>query len=113
MIPLQDNADILEAYVKSWTTGALDKAVSRRSAAYELVLHHLSSFLFHFYTDDKLSLRHKLARSLLRDSSLKLHHEVCKVYCYDFKIRVVMISQQKYPSSFFPSFFPLFIYFYF
>ncbi|KAF3434785.1 hypothetical protein FNV43_RR21871 [Rhamnella rubrinervis] len=74
--PIEDNADILEAYVKSWTSGALDRAVSRRSVAYELVLHHLSSFLFHFCKDDMLSLRNKLARSLLRDSSLKLHHEV-------------------------------------
>ncbi|XP_048337578.2 transcriptional elongation regulator MINIYO isoform X1 [Ziziphus jujuba] len=74
--PVEDNSDILEAYVKSWTSGALDRAVSRSSVAYELALHHLSSFLFHFYKDDKLLLRNKLARSLLRDSSLKQHHEV-------------------------------------
>ncbi|XP_062086775.1 transcriptional elongation regulator MINIYO [Humulus lupulus] len=74
--PKEDNDDILEAYVKSWTSGALDKAANRGTVAYTLVLHHLSSFIFHLCSGDKLLLRNKLVRSLLRDLSLKQHHEV-------------------------------------
>ncbi|EXB94572.1 hypothetical protein L484_022889 [Morus notabilis] len=73
--PIEDNAEIIEAYVKSWTSGALDRAASRGSIAYVLVLHHLSHFIFHSSTGDKLLLRNKLVRSLLRDFSLKQHHE--------------------------------------
>ena len=74
---MQDNADILEAYVKSWTSGALDRAATRQSASYTLVLHHLSYFIFHSGSGDKQMLRNKLARSLLRDLSQKQHHQVC------------------------------------
>ncbi|XP_030483763.2 transcriptional elongation regulator MINIYO isoform X2 [Cannabis sativa] len=74
--PEEDNDEILAAYVKSWTSGALDKAASRGTVAYTLVLHHLSFFIFHFCAGDKLLLRNKLVRSLLRDFSLKQHHEV-------------------------------------
>ncbi|XP_050108271.1 transcriptional elongation regulator MINIYO-like [Malus sylvestris] len=73
--PAEDNPDILEAYVKSWTSGALDRAASRGSVAYTLVIHHLSAFIFSSYTGDKLLLRNKLSRSLLRDFSLKQQHE--------------------------------------
>ncbi|KAF3965968.1 hypothetical protein CMV_009890 [Castanea mollissima] len=73
--PVEDNAGILEAYLKSWNSGALDRAATRGSVANTLVLHHLSSFIFNSYTVDKLSLRNKLVKSLLRDYSQKPHHE--------------------------------------
>ncbi|XP_057500992.1 transcriptional elongation regulator MINIYO-like [Actinidia eriantha] len=73
--PVEVNEKILEAYVKSWVSGALDRAVARGSVAFTLVLHHLSSFIFCCSTDDKLSLRNKLAKSLLRDYSRKQQHE--------------------------------------
>ncbi|PRQ25053.1 putative RNA polymerase II-associated protein [Rosa chinensis] len=73
--PVEDNSDNLLAYVKSWTSGALDRAASRGSLAYTLVLHHLSAFIFESYTGDKLLLRNKLSRSLLQDFSSKQHHE--------------------------------------
>ncbi|GFY94536.1 RPAP1-like, carboxy-terminal protein [Actinidia rufa] len=73
--PVEVNEKILEAYVKSWVSGALDRAVARGSVAFTLVLHHLSSFIFCCSTVDKLSLRNKLAKSLLRDYSRKQQHE--------------------------------------
>ncbi|XP_021800043.1 transcriptional elongation regulator MINIYO, partial [Prunus avium] len=73
--PVEDNFGILEAYAKSWTSGALDRAASRGSLAYTLVLHHLSAFIFNSCTGDKLLLRNKLSRSLLLDFSLKQQHE--------------------------------------
>lgn len=73
---MQDNEKILEAYVKSWTTGALDKAVRRGSIAFTVVLHHLSTFIFGNHTGEKLALRNKLAKSILRDYSRKQQHEV-------------------------------------
>ncbi|XP_068647992.1 transcriptional elongation regulator MINIYO [Aristolochia californica] len=73
--PVEDNADILEAYVKAWISGALDRAFSRGSISFILVLHHLSSFIFHNKAEDRLSLRKKLARSLLRDYSSKEQHK--------------------------------------
>nr|XP_004292271.2 PREDICTED: uncharacterized protein LOC101298197 [Fragaria vesca subsp. vesca] len=74
--PVEDNSDILLAYVKSWNSGALDRAATRGSLAYTLVLHHLSAFIFESYTGDKLLLRNKLSRSLLQDFSSKQQHEV-------------------------------------
>ncbi|XP_008236093.1 PREDICTED: transcriptional elongation regulator MINIYO [Prunus mume] len=73
--PVEDNFGILEAYAKAWTSGALDRAASRGSLAYTLVLHHLSAFIFNLCTGDKLLLRNKLSRSLLLDFSLKQQHE--------------------------------------
>ncbi|KAI9105029.1 hypothetical protein K1719_022745 [Acacia pycnantha] len=73
--PVEDNEVILEAYVKSWVSGALDRAAIRGSVAYSLVVHHLSSFLFHVCPGDKLFLRSKLLRSLLRDYAEKQQHE--------------------------------------
>lgn len=73
---VQDNEDILEAYTKSWTSGALDKAANRSSSAFSLVLHHLSSFIFGNFAGDALKLRNKLAKSLMRDYSRKQQHEV-------------------------------------
>ncbi|KAK6916778.1 RNA polymerase II-associated protein 1, N-terminal [Dillenia turbinata] len=82
--PVEDNEGILEAYVKSWVSGALDKAATRGSVAFRLVLHHLSSFIFNYSHGDKLSLQHKLARSLLRDYSRKKQHEgmMVTLICY-------------------------------
>ncbi|KAB1207630.1 hypothetical protein CJ030_MR7G014915 [Morella rubra] len=74
--PVEDNDGILEAYVKSWNSGALDRAAIRGSVAYTLVIHHLCSFIFHTHPVDKLSLRNKLVKSLLRDYSRKHHHEM-------------------------------------
>lgn len=77
---MQDNEEILEAYVKSWTAGALDRATTRGSMAYTLVLHHLSSFIFLSNAGEKLILRNKLVKSLLRDYSRQQRHEVCKLF---------------------------------
>ncbi|KAL1554479.1 transcriptional elongation regulator MINIYO-like [Salvia divinorum] len=81
--PIEDNESILEAYVKSWTSGALDKAANRGSVAYSLVLHHLSSFIFGSVGDASLSLRNKLAKSLIRDYARRQQHEgmVVKLIC--------------------------------
>ncbi|KAK9287736.1 hypothetical protein L1049_016176 [Liquidambar formosana] len=73
--PVEDDEGILEAYVKSWVSGALDRASTRGSITFTLVLHHLSSFIFHHCTSDKLLLRNKLVESLLRDYSRKQQHE--------------------------------------
>lgn len=73
--PVEDDEAILEAYVKSWVSGALDKAATRGSVTYTLVLHHLSCFIFHNQTSDKLTLRNKLVKSLFRDYSRKKQHE--------------------------------------
>lgn len=77
---LQDDERILEAYVKSWLSGALDKAAKRSSVTFSVVLHHLSCFIFGHLTGDFLSLRTKLAKSLLRDYSRKPQHEVRYVF---------------------------------
>lgn len=74
---MQDNEGVLEAYVKSWISGALDRAATRGSMAFTLVLHHLSSFIFPFHVNSQVTLRNKLAKSLLRDYSQKQRHEVC------------------------------------
>ncbi|KAL3037296.1 hypothetical protein AAZX31_01G058600 [Glycine max] len=73
--PAEDNEAILEAYTKSWVSDALDRAAIRGSVAYTLVVHHLSSFIFHACPMDKLLLRNRLARSLLRDYAGKQQHE--------------------------------------
>jgi hypothetical protein len=78
LVLLQENDGILEAYVKSWNSGALDRAATRGSVAYTLVIHHLSSFIFHSHAVDKFPLRNKLVKSLLRDYSRKPHHKVRK-----------------------------------
>ncbi|KAL2349125.1 hypothetical protein Fmac_003125 [Flemingia macrophylla] len=73
--PTEDNEEILEAYTKSWVSDALDRAAIRGSVAYTLVIHHLSSFIFGVCPTDKLLLRSRLARSLLRDYAGKQKHE--------------------------------------
>ncbi|KAF8406781.1 hypothetical protein HHK36_008873 [Tetracentron sinense] len=90
--PIEDNEGILEAYVKSWISGVLDRAATRGSIAFTLVLHHLSSFIFHSYVSDKLLLRNKLMRSVLRDYSRKPQREGMVL---DFiRYRKPAISQQ-------------------
>lgn len=73
---MQDHEGILEAYVKSWISGGLDRAAARRSVSFTIALHHLACFIFKTNASDKLILRNKLAKSLLRSCSQKQHHEV-------------------------------------
>lgn len=80
LVAVQENEGILEAYAKSWVSGALDRAATRGSIAFTLVLHHLSSFVFNSHKSEKLLLRNKLVKSLLRDYSRKKQHEVCSFF---------------------------------
>lgn len=75
---MQDDERMLEAYCKSWVSGALDKAARRGSASFTLALHHLSSFIFQSCSGNMIPLRNKLVKSLLRDYSRKKQHEVSK-----------------------------------
>ncbi|KAI3714187.1 hypothetical protein L1987_72782 [Smallanthus sonchifolius] len=83
--PLEDDEMILEAYVKSWVSGSLDRSLTRKSVAFTLVVHHLSYFIFGNHSGDKNSLRNKLAKSILRDYSRKSDHEgmVVKLIQYE------------------------------
>lgn len=81
---MQDNDKILEAYVKSWTSGALDRAVGRGSVAFTLVLHHLASFIFVNPIGDRVTVRNKLVKSLLRDYSGKKQHQVQNFFPYSY-----------------------------
>lgn len=76
LIDLQENEDVLEGYLKSWTSGALDRAAARGSVAFTLVLHHFSSLVFCNQGKDKVPLRNKIVKSLVRDLSRKGHREV-------------------------------------
>lgn len=72
---------MLEAYLKSWTSGALDRAAARGSVAFTLVLHQFSSLVFCNGDKDKEgegSLRNKIVRTLLRDLSRKQNRQVKK-----------------------------------
>ncbi|KAF8020652.1 hypothetical protein BT93_G1167 [Corymbia citriodora subsp. variegata] len=73
--PPEDDEHILEAYVKSWVSGALERAAARGSLALTLVLHHISSFIFLNQPKDRVLLRNKLVKSLLRYCSRKQQHE--------------------------------------
>ncbi|PNY05414.1 RNA polymerase II-associated protein [Trifolium pratense] len=73
--PAEDNEEILEAYAKSWVSDALDRAAIRASVSYTIAVHHLSSFIFNACPTDKLLLRNRLIRSLLRDYVGKQQHE--------------------------------------
>lgn len=73
--PPEDDEHILEAYVKSWVSGALERAAARGSLALTLVLHHISSFIFLDHAKDRVLLRNKLVKSLLRYCSRKQQHE--------------------------------------
>ncbi|CAH8305527.1 unnamed protein product [Eruca vesicaria subsp. sativa] len=68
--PAEENEGVLEAYLKSWTCGALDRAATRGSVAYTLVLHHFSSLLFS-KGKEEVSLRNKIVKTLVRDLSRK------------------------------------------
>ncbi|KAG1335442.1 putative transcriptional elongation regulator MINIYO [Cocos nucifera] len=73
--PVEDHEGILEAYVKSWISGGLDRAAARGSVSFTIALHHLACFIFKTNASDKLVLRNRLAKSLLRSYSRKQHHE--------------------------------------
>ncbi|KAL2936991.1 Transcriptional elongation regulator MINIYO [Bienertia sinuspersici] len=73
--PIEEDEGILEAYVKSWVSGSLDRAAIRDSMTYAIAVHHLSSFIFNTPCGEKKLLRNKLVKSLLRDYSRKQQHE--------------------------------------
>lgn len=73
LFPPEDHEKMIEAYVASWISGDLDKAEARMSVTFSLALHHITSFIF---IGDKLSMRKKVARNLLLDSSRKPDHRV-------------------------------------
>ncbi|XP_021849655.1 transcriptional elongation regulator MINIYO isoform X2 [Spinacia oleracea] len=78
--PIEEDESILEAYVKSWTSGSLDRAAARDSMAYSIAVHQLSSFIFNNSWVDKMLLRNKLVKSLLRDYSRKQQHEAMMLH---------------------------------
>ncbi|KAK4340503.1 hypothetical protein RND71_041965 [Anisodus tanguticus] len=84
--PVEDDERILEAYCKSWVSGALDKAARRGSASFTLALHHLSSFIFQTCSGNMLPLRNKLVKSLLRDYSRKKQHEVLFINLLEYQM---------------------------
>ncbi|KAH0449329.1 hypothetical protein IEQ34_023129 [Dendrobium chrysotoxum] len=86
--PPEDNVAILEAYAKSWTSGSLDKAFTRGSLSFSLALHHLCSFLFNSLSPDKLNLRNKLTKSLLRSYSYKQHNFSMLLHLVKYKLPV-------------------------
>lgn len=73
LFPPEDHEKMIEAYVASWVSGDLDKAAARMSVTFSLALHHIASFIF---MGDKVSMRKKVARNLLLDSSRKPDHRV-------------------------------------
>uniref|UniRef100_A0A7N0UMK9 Transcriptional elongation regulator MINIYO n=1 Tax=Kalanchoe fedtschenkoi TaxID=63787 RepID=A0A7N0UMK9_KALFE len=73
--PVEEDERMLEAYLKSWESGSLDKAAVHGSVAFTLVLHHLSSFIFLSSPSDKPLLRNKLVKALLRDFCRKKRHQ--------------------------------------
>ncbi|XP_075515229.1 transcriptional elongation regulator MINIYO-like [Primulina tabacum] len=95
--PVEDDERILEAYVKSWVSGALDKAATRNSAAFSLVLHHLSCFIFQNLAGDMLSLRNKLVKFLLRDYSHKQQHEGMLLKLIEYKKKAMIMSEFESP----------------
>ncbi|XP_060168684.1 transcriptional elongation regulator MINIYO [Lycium barbarum] len=83
--PVEDDERMLEAYCKSWVSGALDKAARRGSASFTLALHHMSSFIFQTCSGNMLPLRNKLVKSLLRDYSRKKQHEVLFINLLEYQ----------------------------
>ncbi|CAN8276799.1 unnamed protein product [Cochlearia groenlandica] len=74
--PAEENEGVLEAYLKSWTCGALDRAATRGSVAFTLVVHHFAALIFfNGGKEDKVSFRNKIVMSLVRDLSRKQHRE--------------------------------------
>ncbi|KAG0454689.1 hypothetical protein HPP92_023981 [Vanilla planifolia] len=84
--PPEENEGILEAYTKSWTSGCLDRAYTRGSIAFILALHHLNSFLFKSKTLEKLKLRNKLTKALLRSCSHKQHSDGMLIQLVQYKL---------------------------
>ncbi|KAG0454710.1 hypothetical protein HPP92_024002 [Vanilla planifolia] len=84
--PPEENEGILEAYTKSWTSGCLDRAYTRGSIAFILALHHLNSFLFKSETLEKLKLRNKLTKALLRSCSHKQHSDGMLIQLVQYKL---------------------------
>ncbi|CAH9095236.1 unnamed protein product [Cuscuta europaea] len=83
--PVEDDERILEVYVKSWVSGALDRASIRSSASFTLTVHHLSTLFFKPFTRHSLPLRNKLIRSLLRDYSRNQQHEGMMISLVQYK----------------------------
>ncbi|KAL9231869.1 hypothetical protein vseg_007035 [Gypsophila vaccaria] len=73
--PVEDDDGILEAYMKSWVSGSLDRSALRGSMSYMVALHHLSSFIFSSFDKERSLLRNKLVKTLLRDYSRQKQHE--------------------------------------
>ncbi|CAA7020702.1 unnamed protein product [Microthlaspi erraticum] len=73
--PAEENEGVLEAYLKAWTSGALDRAATRGSVAFTLVLHHVSSLLL---SEDKVSLRNKIVKSLVSEDKVSLRNKIVK-----------------------------------
>lgn len=93
---MQEDADVLGAYVKSWISGSLDRAATRESMTYTIVIHHLSSFIFNTSFGEKLLLRNKLVKSLLRDFSRKHQHEVLLIFCHSLGFVPSVLHLSKY-----------------
>ncbi|KAI4375670.1 hypothetical protein MLD38_013516 [Melastoma candidum] len=64
-----------KAYVNSWVSGALDRAATRRSMAFTLFLHHISSFIFMENMEDHTPFRNRLVKSMSRHCSVKRENE--------------------------------------
>ncbi|KAL9265077.1 Transcriptional elongation regulator MINIYO-like protein [Drosera capensis] len=77
--PAEEEDDILQAYAKSWASGALDKAMTRGSMSYALALHHLSSFIFNVSSEERRPSRNKIVKSLLRDYSRKQQRQAMMI----------------------------------
>ncbi|KAI4367245.1 hypothetical protein MLD38_023007 [Melastoma candidum] len=73
--PPESDERVLEAYVKSWVSGALDRAATRRSMAFTLFLHHISLFIFRENMEDHTPFRNRLVKSMLRQCSVKHQYE--------------------------------------
>eukprot|EP01018_Ginkgo_biloba_P015897 Gb_24051 [translate_table: standard] len=85
LYPLEDHEKMIEAYVSSWVSGALDKAATRMSMTFSLALHHIAAFLFvGVHVVDRLSLRKKMARVLLLDSSRKPDHAARMIELFQY-----------------------------
>ncbi|KAH9619601.1 hypothetical protein KSS87_012004 [Heliosperma pusillum] len=93
--PVEDDDAILEAYAKSWVSGALDRSVTRGSVSYTIALHHLSFFIFSSSNGEKSLLRNKIVKSILRDYSRKRQHEgmMLDLIKYDRSTTILKLEQ--------------------
>ncbi|CAH2075804.1 unnamed protein product [Thlaspi arvense] len=92
--PAEENEGILEAYLKSWTCGDLDRAATRGSVAFTLVVHHFSSVLFGKHKE-AVSLRNKIVKTLVRDLSSKRHREGMVVELVRYSKRCVNAMEEE------------------